>query len=152
LATLFSSTVEYALRAIVTLASRDGAAVTAKEIADITRSPAGYVSKVMQTLVDGKLVNAKRGPNGGFTLARGPEAITVLDVVNAVDRLERLDGCPLNLVEHADELCPLHRVMDDLIAHVMTVLGKHTMAELMTRPPAAITPMQLTLKGSALKS
>jgi Rrf2 family protein len=149
---LFSSTVEYAFRAIVTLASRDGDSVTARELAEVTKSPPGYVSKVMQTLVDGKLVLAKRGPNGGFTLARPPQQITLLDVIQAVDPLERITSCPLGLPEHATKLCPLHRVMDEVIEADMKALQSHTIAALMTQPPASVTPMQLTLGGKKMSA
>lgn len=135
------------MRAIVTLAAHDGTA-TAKDIAAATQSPPGYVSKVMQTLVEANLVLAKRGPNGGFTLARPPMEITLLDVLDAVDPLERITKCPLGLTEHADKLCPMHQVMDDVVAYVRKTLGKYTIAELMTQPPAAITPLQLTIGGS----
>jgi len=147
---MFSLTVEYAFRAIVTLASRNGLAATAKDIATVTQSPANYVSKVMQTLVEGKLVTARRGPNGGFQLARPPEQITLLDVVNAVDPIQRVRTCPLNLPEHSKKLCPLHQVLDDTLANIETSLAAHSIAQLMTQPPAAITPFQLTI--SAKKS
>lgn len=144
---MFSSTVEYAFRAIVTLASRNGQSATAKDIAAVTKSPPNYVSKVMQTLVEGGLVNARRGPNGGFTLARPPEHITLLDVVNAVDPIERIRACPIDLPEHAHQLCPLHRVLDDTLAYVESQLGRHTIAALMDQPPAAISPFQLTISA-----
>jgi Rrf2 family protein len=150
LPTLFSSTVEYAMRAIVALAAREAVA-TAKDLATVTQSPPGYVSKIMQTLVEADLVLAKRGPNGGFSLARPPTEITLLDVVNAVDTLERITACPLGLPEHADDLCPLHKVMDDVIAYVQETLGKYTIAELMSRPPASITPLQLTISAAKPK-
>lgn len=148
---LFSATVEYALRSVVTLAAHDGMA-TAQDLAQATQSPPGYVSKVLQTLVDADIVFAKRGPKGGFRLARGPELITVLDVVDAVDPVRRIESCPLGLAEHADKLCPMHKAMDDVAAYVRETLSKHTIAQLMTQPPAGITPMQLTIGGLKSKT
>lgn len=144
---MFTSTVEYAFRAIVTLAARKGQSATAKDIATVTKSPPNYVSKVMQTLVEGGLVNARRGPNGGFTLARPPEDITLLDVINAVDPIERIRMCPIDLPEHERQLCPLHQALDDTLAYVESALSKHTIAALMSQPPAAISPFQLTISA-----
>lgn len=149
---MFSSTVEYAFRAIVTLASRNGRSATAKDIAAVTKSPPNYVSKVMQTLVEGGLVTARRGPNGGFTLARSPEDITLLDVVNAVDPIQRIFSCPIALPEHAKKLCPLHQVIDDTCAMVEKSLRGYSISQLMSQPPAAITPFQLSISAKKSRS
>ena len=114
---MISQTVEYALRAMSNLASLGGTATTSGEIAKATRVPQGYLSKVMRDLVRADLVRSFRGPHGGFVLAREAEAITVLDIVNAVDPIRRIDGCPLKNPGHS-KLCPLHRCLDDALAHM----------------------------------
>src|SRR5690349_511493 len=112
---MFSSTVEYALRAMMHLASLDGAPETSERIAAQTRVPSGYLSKVMRDLVVADLVTSFRGRRGGFVLARPPASITILDVVSAVDPIRRIDKCPLDNPAHA-ELCPLHRRLDQALA------------------------------------
>jgi Rrf2 family protein len=85
---MFSQTSEYALRAMICLASLEkaGADTASNErIAQLSRIPAGYLSKVMRALVVGGLVESQRGPRGGFSLVRTPEAITLLDIVRTVD-------------------------------------------------------------------
>ncbi len=94
--------------------------------------PPGYLAKVLQNLGRGGLVNSQRGLHGGFTLARDPAAITPLEVVNAIDPIRRLNGCPLGLEEHGDQLCPLHRKLDDAMAHVESALGASRISELVT--------------------
>ncbi len=74
---MISQTAEYALRAIVFLANQETPHTTAT-IASHTQVPVGYLAKVMQTLSKGKIVNAQRGLNGGFTLAIPPDVLTVL--------------------------------------------------------------------------
>src|SRR5689334_17783414 len=105
---MLSQTAEYALRAVVHLSTCPGESVAGPQLAQITQVPAQYLSKVMQSLARGGLVDAQRGKNGGFTLTRPPEDISILDVVNAVDPLRRIKGCPLGLKGH-ERLCPLHR-------------------------------------------
>src|SRR5689334_11414008 len=115
---MFSNTAEYALRAVMHLASRADQARTAKEISEVGRIPVGYASKVLQDLAQAGIVDSRRGPNGGFRLARPPGDITVLEVINAVDPIQRITKCPLNLPEHATKLCRLHQEIDNAIAVV----------------------------------
>ena len=82
---MFSQTVEYALRAIVYLASRPESAQTTPQIATVTKVPADYLSKVLQGLAAAGLVRARRGRDGGFNLAIPADQLTVYDVVEAVD-------------------------------------------------------------------
>ncbi len=127
---MFSITAEYALRAIVHLAINRDVACPAAQIAEETQIPAGYASKVMQDLGRAGLVVAQRGPNGGFTLARSPHQISVLEVVNAVDPIERINKCPLGLPSHGARLCRLHRRLDDAIGAVERVLGESSIADM----------------------
>lgn len=131
---LFSQTAEYALRAAVHLAANVGRAQTNQQIADATRVPAGYLSKVLQALGRGGLVRAQRGIGGGFTLGRAPAEITVLDVVNAVDPVERINECPLGLKAHGRNLCPLHRKLDDALALIENAFGSTTLADVLKAP------------------
>ena len=82
---MLSQTVEYALRAVAHLASEAPRPLTTEQIAETTRVPKAYLSKVLQALVRGGIVHSQRGVGGGMTLTRSPRAITILDVVNAVD-------------------------------------------------------------------
>ncbi len=126
---MFSSTTEYALRAAVFLAAQGGASASSERIAEVTHVPSGYISKVMRDLVVAGLVESQRGPNGGFTLALSPTEITVLDVVNAVAPIQRIEHCPLGNPMHTN-LCPLHRRLDDAIASLQAAFRSTTLAEL----------------------
>ncbi len=134
---MISRTAEYALRTIVWIASRGDAPQTTRAIADATKIPAGYLAKVMQSLVRAKLVNSQRGLHGGFTLARDPLTITPLDVINAIDPIPRLDGCPLGIPAHGSQLCPLHRKLDDAMAHIEEAMGSTPIVDLIDRSAGA---------------
>ena len=130
---MFSQTVEYALRAVVHLAS-DSKPRTTDDIAAATCVPRAYLSKVLQSLVKGKIVRSQRGIGGGVSLAVPAEELTVLAVVNAVEPLVRIRTCPLGLSAHGVNLCPLHRKLDDALAHVEEALGGSTIAEILSTP------------------
>jgi Rrf2 family protein len=125
-----SLTAEYALRAVVMLGSNLGRPQTTQQIAEQTHVPSGYLSKVLQALGRAGVVESQRGLNGGFVLARPLNDLTLLDVVNAVDPLERIERCPLGRVEHVTRLCPLHRHLDRGIAEMESVLKGTTIAQL----------------------
>jgi Rrf2 family nitric oxide-sensitive transcriptional repressor len=127
---MISQTVEYALRAVVALAYRHDAPMTGQEIAEMTRVPAPYLLKLMQQLVRARLVYSQRGRGGGFTLTRSPSEITIWDIVQAVDALERIRACPLGIQGHGT-LCALHQRLDQAIEQVETAFRKSTLAELL---------------------
>ncbi|MBS2018904.1 MAG: Rrf2 family transcriptional regulator [Deltaproteobacteria bacterium] len=126
---MLSQTVEYALRAIVWLAAHDDGQTT-QAIAEGTKVPASYLSKVLQGLQRADLVQSRRGVGGGFALARSPRTIRVLDVVQAVDPIARIRTCPLGNPAHGTRLCPLHRRLDDAIASVERAFKSTTIQEL----------------------
>lgn len=140
---MFSQTVEYALRAMMYLASLGNASQTSERIAAETGVPPGYICKVMRDLVRAGLVSSFRGPGGGFVLALTPDRISILDVVSAVDPIRRVLKCPLDNPEHA-ELCPLHRRLDDALAGIERSFRTTTLQELLASGKAPTQPGSAT--------
>lgn len=128
---MISQTAEYALRAVVCLGAENGRPMTTQAIAEKTRVPASYLSKVLQGLGRAELVESRRGLHGGFVLTRPLDELTVLDVINAVDPLKRIERCPLGLAAHRGKLCSLHRRLDEGIALVESLFGGTTVGELL---------------------
>lgn len=132
---MFSLTTQYAIRAVVLLAyETEGAAVSNAYLAEKTQIPAAYLSKVLQGLVRGRIAESRRGVGGGFRLLQSPEKITLLDVVNAVEPIPRIKGCPLNLQSHRTRLCSVHARLDQAMAQVEEVLAGATIADLLREP------------------
>lgn len=129
-----SQTAEYALRAMVWLAAHPTGSQSTLQIARGTRVPAGYMSKVMQELARADLVRSRPGRAGGFVLVRGPAGITVLDVVNAVDPVQRIRACPLGIGAHAGRLCPLHARLDEVAEWTERAFAETTIAQLLGGP------------------
>lgn len=127
---MLSQTTEYALRIMVYLASRKGAPATIPQIAAATQTPVGYLAKVLRNLALVELVRSQRGLHGGSVLARSADAISVLDVVQAVDPIQRIIQCPLGIKSHGINLCPLHRRLDEAIAMVEKAFARSSIAEL----------------------
>ncbi|WP_240928245.1 RrF2 family transcriptional regulator [Thalassoroseus pseudoceratinae] len=135
---LFSQTVEYALRAVVFLASEAPEASTTNQIAEATRIPPAYLSKVLQALGRGGVVRSQRGVGGGMSLHKTPEELTLLEVVNAVDPIIRIRTCPLELSAHGAKLCPLHKRLDSALESVEKAFAETTLADILMEPSTSI--------------
>jgi Rrf2 family nitric oxide-sensitive transcriptional repressor len=135
---MFSQTVEYALRAVVFLANDPGSGRTTEQIAKATRVPQAYLSKVMQQLASAGLVRAQRGIGGGFSLLKDPNVLSILEVVTAVDPIQRIRTCPLGLASHGVNLCPLHKRMDEALESVEDAFSRSTLAEILAEPTDSV--------------
>jgi Rrf2 family protein len=135
---MFSQTAEYALRVVVFLANLNQTPATTRQIAAATKVPQGYLAKILQSLGRAGLVRSQRGLHGGSVLAQSPDRITVLDVINTIDPFLRITSCPLDLKSHGQNLCPLHRRLDDAMAMVEQALRGTTLSELVGQPAGSI--------------
>jgi Rrf2 family protein len=135
---VLSQTVEYALRAVVHLAAEAPRPRTTDQIAQATRVPRAYLSKVLQSLVRAGVVSSQRGLHGGMTLGRTPQELTILEVVNAVEPIQRIRTCPLELAAHGVHLCPLHARVDQALALVEEAFGSTTLAEILATPSPSV--------------
>ena len=131
---IYSKPCEYAVRALVFLArSPDRRAVQGTEIARGEGLPAPVLGKVLQELVRKGLLDSRRGPGGGFRLARDSRLITLRDVVAAIDGLDQFSECAVGLEHCSDEsLCPLHDTWKALRTHMMNYLQETTLADMAT--------------------
>src|SRR5437899_5210613 len=80
-----STKTRYGVRALFDIAFHNqGSPTQARDIARRQDVPLRYLEQIFQELRRAHLVDAKRGPRGGYFLARAPESITLGDVVRAV--------------------------------------------------------------------
>ena len=151
---LLSEACEYGLRAVVWLAQqRSEEPHKVKQIADEIHAAPGYLVKVLQDLAKAGILAGRRGSHGGFTLLSDPATLTALDVINAIDPLERITSCPLQLDAHQTQLCPIHRQIDDAMATIEDLFRRLTIQEVianqgklpgqcrMLRPQPALQPL-----------
>lgn len=131
---LFSQTTEYALRAMASLAYSADELTPTPELAKITKVPMNYLAKVLQSLAQADLIVGRRGVGGGYKLAKPPTEISLLDVINAINPVERITSCPLGLENHGTRLCPLHARMDRAAKDVIEYFGGVMLIDLITAP------------------
>ena len=80
-----SERVDNAVRAMAELAAADGSNAKAESIATKQGISLKFLLDIFRDLKRGELVRSKRGPDGGFTLSRPPEEISLADIFRAVD-------------------------------------------------------------------
>jgi len=89
-----SKKADYALMAVRHLALSDGPSSTsAREIAEQYDIPLELMAKVLQRLVRAGLLVSTQGTRGGYTLSRVPVAISVSDVIQAIDGPFMVTAC-----------------------------------------------------------
>ncbi len=128
---MITQTAEYALRAVNHLAEHAGHARTTHQIAEVTRVPEDYLSKVLKILVDAKMVSSQRGTKGGFRLQRDPHSLSLFEVIDVVSPLTRFRECPLGRDHGNGRLCPLHQMLDDALGDLESAFRSMTVSDLL---------------------
>ena len=80
-----SAKVDYAVRALCTLADADGKAVTAEALAKSQNLPAKFLESILNDMRRAGLLLSQRGAEGGYRLSRPAESITVAEVIRPLD-------------------------------------------------------------------
>lgn len=128
-----SAKAEYACLAMIALAER-GAGDPLVRIRDISEAggiPETYLVQILLRLKLAGLVQSARGASGGYRLARPATAITVAEILEAVD-----DTGELASVERGSESPALRRLWQDVAAAERAVLRSTTLADLLPEPVA----------------
>ena len=115
--------VDYALRAVVHIATAGGETVTKRELADSQDIPARFLENILVQLVRTGILKVTRGSFGGYSLGQPAGAISVADVVRAIDGpLAGVRGQPPEQVEYPDSTRQIQAVWVALRASMRSVL------------------------------
>ncbi|MFQ5554090.1 MAG: RrF2 family transcriptional regulator [Acidimicrobiia bacterium] len=126
-----STRADYAFRALIRLARSDGEWVTAAEITTADTMSRGFLQHVLQDAQLVGLVTSRSGRSGGYSLARRPEDITALQILEAIEGPLLPGVCASGAGPgHWDEVCPLHWLWTALREKSAEVLGSQTLADL----------------------
>lgn len=100
---------DYSVRAVLDLARHNGDRRKAREIASEMDIPHRYLTQILANLVQQGVLTAVAGPTGGYVLARPPEDITLLEVVEAAEGSIGLEQCVLRGGPCSwENSCPVH--------------------------------------------
>lgn len=88
-----TTSVEYAIHCLLWLALREERALSSRDLADLQGVSPTFLAKIFPKLEKAGLVEASEGVRGGYRLARPPEKISFLDIVDAIEGEKRLFDC-----------------------------------------------------------
>lgn len=126
-----STRADYAARALLSLALHGlDRPTSVKEIAERTGLPQPYLEQILLAVKGAGIVRSKRGVGGGYVLARPPAAITLADVVAAVDGPAPM---PMEAHDHCEGHCVLQEVWVELDEETRKVLARSTLQDLVER-------------------
>src|SRR3989442_9812644 len=151
-----SRKIDYALRAVIHLANEETSdrACSVAEIAAQERIPRQFLEKIVRELIHKGLVRSRRGPHGGYMLARPADQVTFRDVIEAVEGPILLNVC---VGEHPDcfllGACGMNRILREGPRRVVGLFEKTTIAGGRRPPiPAGAAPTPLLNTASAAPS
>lgn len=127
---------DYAIVILAQMSLDQGLRYTSASLAGVTAVPEPTVAKILKDLAKSDLVTSYRGSQGGYSLARGGEAITVRQVIEAVEG-------PISMVECveaqsaccvADKKCPLRGRWDVVNTAIVEKLDTITLTDMIRSP------------------
>lgn len=125
-----SARADYALRAAIEMAAASDNHVTSEQLAR-AEIPGKSLETILTQLRRSNIVRSRRGPDGGFWLARPASEISLADVIQAVDgQFLGVRGEPPENVTYPGAAEPLRRVWIALHAFGPTVLETVTLADI----------------------
>ena len=87
-----SKKAEYGLTAMVHLArNKSNKTISIRQISNIEGVPFEFLSKIFSSLEKGKLVTARHGANGGYSLARKPGKIAIIDIIRLLEDINTVN-------------------------------------------------------------
>lgn len=138
---MLSQTAEYALRAVLHIASAPDRPVSVAEIADALAVPRNYLSKTLHQLSRAGIVNPTFGPGGGYRLVRPAAEITLDAVLAPFDETGGERHCLLGRTRCSDaDPCLAHRHWKDISAQIHHFFQTMTIAKLL-EPEHAESPL-----------
>src|SRR5208337_3129433 len=122
---------DYAIRCVLYLCGKREEVTMIGEIASEMEVPRSFLAKILQKLARASLVKSFRGVKGGFQLARLPEELSLLDVMEAIEGEVSMNVCALDQsLCGRSKTCSVHPVWVEITKDFRKILKKYTFARL----------------------
>mgnify|MGYP000869303509 CR=1 FL=1 len=127
-----SKKTKYAILAMQLMASNGEQMFSAKEVAEKFHLSFVFISKILQSLKVGGLINSQKGVKGGYEMICDPNHTTVADIIAAMEEKKALVDCfdsKEDICLRYEE-CTLRGSMEILQKEIENVFGSMTLADL----------------------
>ena len=137
---MISQKTKYAIKALITLAEEQaagGSSLRIEEIANRSNTPKRFLEHILIDIRNAGVIGSRRGRDGGYTLIKSPESISVSDVLRMIDgpiaplpclsrrAYQRCDDCD------DEATCKIRKVFGDLYAAYLLMVESLTLADLL---------------------
>jgi Rrf2 family protein len=129
---MFSTTCQYAIRAVLFLAvqTNEENKLGVDKLSEALEIPKHFLAKILQQLAKQNLISSSKGRNGGFFLSSVNKEEKLLDIIHAIDGKKVFDSCILGLKEcSAERPCPYHEYVVELRSKFYYTLKTETIEE-----------------------
>lgn len=137
---MLSNSCRYGIRAVIYIASRSkkNAKLGIRQISKDLSLPTPFLAKILQQLARKKILNSSKGPHGGFSLAKDPHKITLLDIVNTIDGEDVFTNCLMHndtcsCVDENKVPCPLHDYYANIRSELISLFTNNTIYDLVQK-------------------
>ena len=102
---------DYAIRCVLYLSGTKEAVIMADEISRAMSVPKSFLAKILQKLTKAGVVTSFRGVKGGFRLAKKPQQISLLDIIEAIEGPAAMNRCAVDAsICNLSGTCTVHPV------------------------------------------
>jgi Rrf2 family protein len=127
---------DYAIRCVYYLADKKGKVTMVDETSRKMNIPKSFLAKILQKLAKASIVKSYRGVKGGFELARPPQEINLLEVIEAVQGPVAMNICALDeALCGLSSTCSIHPVWVDIRREVEKILRSKNFADFRMHRP-----------------
>jgi Rrf2 family transcriptional regulator, iron-sulfur cluster assembly transcription factor len=131
---MLSHTSKYAVRALIYIGVNDekNQKIGIKQISSALNIPAPFLSKILQSLARQKLLSSSKGPHGGFSLTKNSGNISLIDILKAIDGLDKFNECVIGVkyCSEQENPCVLHSYYSSLREELKKKFEEVTISEL----------------------
>ncbi|MBC8403019.1 MAG: Rrf2 family transcriptional regulator [Candidatus Marinimicrobia bacterium] len=129
---LFSKSCDYAIQAVVYLASAStNNSILQKDISSALGIPNQFLGKILQTLNKHGIVKSQKGIDGGFSLICDPDKISLYRIIQIIDGVDIFEYCLLGFPGCDDSHpCPLHEDWGQVRSMIISILKKNSVAKI----------------------
>ena len=147
-----SNLTDYGTVVLAQMAAKPASVHTATELAAATRVALPTVSKLLKYFTRAGLVTSQRGARGGYTLARAPELITAVQIIDAVEGPVAITQCSLGHDRCGIEpVCGVGHNWQRISLTIRDALKIVTLATLARPAPSIAAPVEMRVALSGLK-
>lgn len=128
---------DYGLRVVLFLSKLDyGEKIEAKSIAEHEHIPIRFLLKILRKLAQAGIIKSYRGVNGGYSLNKLPEEISIKDVIEIIDGPISINRCTIDenfCTANRASYCQLHKAMEGVRDTLCDILSKTNFGDFIDR-------------------